>query len=677
MKTLLLFEIESSRKAFDADIFSMLKEEQTLHKALYRMDVVRVLLGERSSFSAEHLTWEVRADGSGDPKELGDCAAQLVTELFSRITAAANGAKSGPDGCEMVLISSGDSDTNMAVLQLGRIVTARLLKYVSVNTHLILLQNQKLYKDEKTAKLLKAIRRCNSETTPFYSTLYMFPWEADRQKNTRRTISALVKTAVLGGGHALSSVGMPRNSEWIETSAVTRLTPPVAQIKHKVFKYLAGEFNKNVLDPALSGESGMNTYTNDIQDCVQEIRNTLEALEKRNGLPPIEELYMIMPMKNPTRWVSERDSIPVGRAWEIIFSIYGEKSGRELYERMYPDMDKLRAEYASQRANITVLLLRKVLEVGSKRTARGVDCGFEVLPTIVDSIKLKVLEKLKRRGRRTSAPQRYSLALTSRQRSAVNAARTRHTLLNIVYDNAVSIFGDAREQMREKMFCDAAEDAKVFLSACMLGLRSEFDQMCSQHDFNLPQQEYFGYRLDEAYDYWCRQSIADKVGLSEMYECFTEDVLRMPYDAAACSICDRLEAMIEKRTQNCTNNIRAHLGSFFAELKFRAGLLLSASGKPDDLNSQLLQHLQEQLASPPLMHMVTIQPTLQAVSRMFIIHLSSSSKDFADLVTTARNGAGILNDPYEDGVQMIVKYAGNAIGDLAVTRNNLADGAEP
>jgi len=55
---------------------------------------------------------------------------------------------------------------------------------------------------------------------------------------------------------------------------------------------------------------------------------------------------------------------------------------------------------------------------------------------------------------------------------------------------------------------------------------------------------------------------------------------------------------------------------------------------------------------------------------MFIIHRSAGSDAFARLIIDAHDNTGILNDPYEDGVQMIVKYAGNALDDLLVARNN-------
>lgn len=671
MKTLLLFAIESSRSSFDAEILSALREEQEKHRALYRTDIVRVRIGENNSFSAGDLSWEVRTNASGEPDDPAgtqDCVVRLVTELFSRMAGA-------QEGCEMALIGSGDGLTELAALHLGRMVTGQMLQLVAVNTHLILLQDQKLFKDPVTARLMETIRGCNGQRPPFYSTLYLLPWETDRQAGARRTVGTLVKTIIMGGGHALGGHGAPRNADWVETAAVTRLTPPVAQINHKVFGYLAADFNASVLAPALEYNAEMDPRTNDLQSCVHEIVNTLLELERRNGLPSLEELYMIMPERNPSALLTAKDDVAPTRAWEYIYAIYGERTGRELYDRMYPDMDALIAEYDAQRPNITVLLLRKVLEVGAKRSAHGAGCGFERLPTIIDTIKLQVLKRLESCRTPSSQPQKYAFAITPRQKRAVGYARTRHMLLDTVYDNAQQLFGSKRAELRARMFRAAADMAKAYLSDCMMALKTRFDQMCSIRDASLPAQEYFSYRLDDAYDHWCRQKLTDRVGLPELYDCFTEDVCRMPYHEAARSICGRLEAVIDERTRAATDMIKAHIGSFFAELRFRGSLLEAADGKVDDLNSRLLAHLQDQLAVPPLMHVVTIEPKLKPASRMFMIHRSASSAAFAKLIEEAHDGTGILNDPFEDGVQMIVKYAGNAIGDLVVSINNPPAGA--
>lgn len=672
MKTLLLFAIESSESSFDREILDMLQEEQEKRRAMFRTDVVRVRLGEDNRFSADSFSWEVRMNdfgGIADMPATQDCLVPLTTELFSRMGGSG-------EGCELALIGSGDGKTELAALHLGRIVTARLLQLTAVNTHVVLLQNQMAHKNAETARLMSAIRHYNAQRPAFYSTLYMLPWEPDRQRSTRRTIGTLIKTIIMGGGHALGSSGAPRGEEWIETAAVTRLTPPVAQINHKVFRYLAEDFNQKVLAPALDTGGEMNVHTNDLQSCVLEIVNTLLELERRNGLPSLEELYMIMPQQNPPAMLTAKDDIAPTRAWEHIYAIYGEKTGRELYERMYPDMDSLIAEYDAQRPGITVLLLRKVLEVGAKRSAHGAGCGFDQLPTIIDTIKMQVLRRLESHRIPSPESQKYAFAITPRQKRAVGYARTRHILLDTVYDDAQQLFGSKRADLRARMFRSAADMAKAYLSDCMLELRTAFDQMCSIRDARLPAQEYFSYRLDDAYDYWCRQKLTDRIGLPELYECFTEEICRKPYHEAAAGICDRLETLIDERTRAATDMIKAHISSFFAELKYRAGLLQASDGKADDLDSKLLEHLQGQLSVPPLMHVVTIDPKLTPVSRMFIIHRSASSDAFARLIVETHDGTGILNDPYEDGVQMIVKYAGNALGDLLVDRNNSHGSAE-
>lgn len=671
MKTLLLFAIEPSGRGFDEGVLSMLQKEQEKYKALYRMDIVRVRLGSENRFSADSLAWDVRMNESGEiagPAETEECVAMLTTELFSRMAGVS-------DGCELALIGSGDGKTELAALHLGRMITGQMLKLTPVNTHLMLLQNQKAYKDADTVRLLNAVRYYNDQKPAYYSTLYMFPWEPDRQESTRRSVGALIKTIILGGGHALSVMGTLRTGDWVETAAVTRLTPPVEQIRHKMFRTLADNFATGVLDPALEGSDDMDVRVSDLQSCVHEIVNSLLELERRNGLPPLEELYMIMPVQNPPMTLSAKDSVPSARAWDMIYSIYGEKTGGELQRRMNPEMDALVAEYDAQRENITVLLLRKVLEVGAKRSAHGVGFGFEKLPTLIDLIQQQVLGRLESHQLPHSEPQKYSMALLPRQKRIVNAARTRHILLDTVYDDAQKNFGSKRAELRAKMFRSAAEAAKMYLNDCVLEIRNQFHQMCAIRDTRLPADGYFSYRMDEAYDYWCRQKLTDKVGHVELYECFTEEICRMPYHQAAAGIVDMLEKTLDTRVRTATDMIKAHLSSFFAELKYRADLLKSIDGKADDLDSKLLAHLQGQLSVPPLMLMVAIDPKLRPVSRMFIIHRSSGSNAFANLIIEARDGTGILNDPYEEGVQMIVKYAGNALGDLVVTQNNQSEEA--
>ena len=665
MKTLLLFAIESSGRGFDEAILSMLSREQEKYKALYRMDIVRVRLGSENRFSADSLAWDVRMNESGEVADLSEteeCVSMLTTRLISRMAGAA-------EGCEMVMIGSGDARSALAVMHLGWLVNKRMLGLAPVNTHLMLLQNQEVHKDADTARLMDAVRSYNSEKPAYYSTLYMLPWESVRQEATRRSVGALIKTIILGGGHALSVPGALRAESWVETAAVTRLMPPVAQISHKVFRSLADNFMTGVLEPALAGSDDMDVRVSDLQSCVHEIVSSLLELERRNGLPSPEELYMIMPVQNPTITLSPKDSVAPVRAWELIYSIYGEKTGGELEARMNPDMDALVAEYDALRPNITVLLLRKVLEVGAKRSDHGMGFGFEKLPVLIDLIQKQVLSRLESQRLPFSQPQKYSMALLPRQKHAVGNARTRHMLLDTVYDHALKTFGSKRAELRAKMFRSAAEYAKTYLSDCLLEIRSQFHQMCSIRDTNVSAEGYFSYRMDEAYDHWCRQKLTDKVGLPELYECFTEEICRMPYDQAAAGVVDMLEKTLDARTRAATGMIKAHLNSFFAELKYRAGFLESIDGKKYDLDSKLLEYLQSQSSEPPLLK-GTIGWDLKPVSRMFIIHRSAGSDAFARLIIDAHDNTGILNDPYEDGVQMIVKYAGNALDDLLVARNN-------
>ncbi len=660
MKTLLLFAIEAAGHPFDQGILDRLSQEQARHRALYRTETVRVTLGAQNALDAAEMTWQVCPEDGG---MLESVAAQLATLLLSRMP-------SPQEGCEFALIGSGNAATGRMAILLGRIMTARLLQVTAVNTHLILLQDQLAFQDGETARLFQEIKACNAQRPPYYSTMYMLPWEPARREDTRRTVAALVKIMIMGGGHALGHAAL-RDSNWIETAAVTRLTPPAAQIQRKVFQHFTGEFNENVLSPALEGEGDVDPRTNDLQSCVHEIVTTLMEMERRRGLPSLEELYMIMPQRDPANLLTAKDALSPSRAWESIYAIYGDDAGRQLYGRMNPDMDALSAEYDAQRQSITVLLLNKVLSIGQKRAAQGLNCGFEQLPVIIDSIKLQVLKRLEGFDAGEDAAEKFAFSLLPAKSKAIAIARTRHMLLSCVYEDAQKNFGAKRAELRGKMFRAAADMAKSYLADCMLALKSEFDQMVSIRASRAEGQECFAYRLDDAYDHWCRRKLSEeRVGLAEIYECFTESICALPYDEAARQVCDRLETLFDERTRAAADRIKAQTASFFSEMKFRDGLLKEAGVKTDNLNIELLAHLQNRLSTPPLMHVVTIEPPLKAVSRMFIIHRSGAAEEFASLASSDHDGTGILNDPYEDGVQMIVKYAGNALEDLVVYKNN-------
>lgn len=670
MRTLLLFVVESAQNSFDGDILKSIGEEQKRHQTMYRTDVVRVCIGNRNCLNADDLSWEVCVNedgGFGDETVTGREARQLTTKLVSRMSES-------KDGCETVFFGSGDGKTELVALHLGQLITKLMLEITAVNTHLVLLQDQMVYQDPDTMRLIGTIRRLNQQKNHFYTSMNLLPWEGSAREATRRTACMLVKSIVMGGGHAMGVAGALHGDEWIETAAVTRLTPPVPQITHKVFRYLADDFNQNVLVPALGAADGLAMQINDLKDCIQEIKSSLQELERRNALPSLEELYMIMPAANPTIIVKQNADVPVSGAWDQIYNIYGEHAGRELYERMYPNMDRLKAEYEEKKRDITVLLLRKVLEVGAKRSAHGAGCGFEYLPDIIENIKKQVLSRLKGSGAAMPEERFNFLARLGFPSDAVKWACTRHTLLKVVYKHARDNYNDQVAEMRAKMFSDAADEAKLYLSDCIVEFKMLFERMCSMRDAAQPAQEYFSYRMDEAYNYWCNRKLADKVGLAELYNCFTEEVCRMPYKEAAKKICDQMEMLIDSRTSAATNLIKVRINSFFTELKYRAELLQSNDGKPDDLDSKLLEHLKSQLKHPPLM--MRINAELNPSSRMFIFHKGVDAQNFANLIAQDRAGASILDDPFEDGIMMIVKYEGNALKDTIVAVNNTSEDAQ-
>ena len=54
-------------------------------------------------------------------------------------------------------------------------------------------------------------------------------------------------------------------------------------------------------------------------------------------------------------------------------------------------------------------------------------------------------------------------------------------------------------------------------------------------------------------------------------------------------------------------------------------------------------------------------------ARALIFHVANAG-EFVSLAQRA--GVEVVNDPYEKGVQLVVKYAGNALDDVLVVRGN-------
>lgn len=667
MKSVLLFLFESADQAFDGEIAGALAEDQERRRAIYRTDVVRVQLGEKpGALDEDGRSWQIQVDGRGafaDEKRVRAESARLAVILYNRLMFAS------PGDCELAMVGNGDPIAQIAMLALGEIMNAALLRTCPVNTHLILLQDQLVFDDARVGALMSAIERLNDSQPPYYTDLYLLPWEVRRRPDTRRTVCALIKTMAVGGGRMMASAVKGRH--WVETAAVAQLFSPVDQIARMTYDFLTGEFAQTTLEPALAPSDELRVTGRELQDAVRELVNLIDGIEREDGLPDLEELFMIMPERDPGTFLGPKDEPTPARAWEMIYSIYGEATGRALHRRMHPDADALERKYAAKEQDVAVALIRRVLDVGERR-----GCGFGELPTLIDGVRQQVFSRLNARGEAEPEPIRYAVAVTPGRREAVNIARTRHMLLAAVREDARKSLGSLRVELRTKMFKNAADRAKRYLSDCTLALWQDFQQMCSIHRAEAKQEAYYANHMEEAYGHWCRRSLGEHVGLPELYACFTDAVCRLPYDEAAHCVCGELGRLFDQRTQMAMDRIRARVRDFFSELKFRSELLQDL-GVPGNLNDELLSDLKTRLGIPPLMCVASTDRPLKASNRMFVISKSALSAEFADGVNAAHDGASVLYDPYESGVQMVVKYAGNALSLLTVCQYNRERNEEP
>lgn len=665
MKSVVLLLFETDQQLFDRDLSRLLAAEQDRHKSMYRVDTVYVQPNDyENELNTGDLTWRVKVDSNGVPEQdslLEMHSAQLTTKLYS------NMMEHTPDSCEFVIITNGDALTGIAAMHIGEMITRKLMRSCAVNTHIMLLQDQEAFQDARVAMLFETIKRFNLQNPHYYSDIFLMPWEAQRRTSTRKTINALIKTMSMSSANSYSKSNMLYGEQWIETAAVARLSSPSRQIRRMLFTHLTTDFDKLVLEPALTPSDEMRAGARDLQNTVREIVNTISDMERKNGLPPLEELYMIMPERDPTVFLSIKDAPRPDVAWGNIQRLYSDSAYRYLQARMNPDTDSLVREYDDQQRAISVLLVQKVLEIGEKRGS-----GFDELPTLVDNLKQQVLTRLETLGVSRDENDNYNMAISSRKRNAINVARTRHVLLSVVYEEARRNFGSKRAELRSRMFKSAAETAKRYISDCIISLKKEFGKMCGIKSAEVMEREYYSHRLDDAYTYWCRHSAGEQVGLAELYECFSEEVCRMSYDEAAQDVCRQLEDLFEKRTDAAMDHIRVRVQDFFSELKFRSDLL-EQYGHSSDMNAELLEYLNSQLETPPLMRVAISDADrqLKSSSRTFVIQRSDESADFANQVEETLNNAGILYDPYENGVQMIVRYSGNALENLIVYQNNI------
>lgn len=664
MRGLLFFHVESAGQAFDDRIKTLLFADQKNHEAAYHIESVRVRIGaqEDSLQRGEEIVWNIRTGAMGDIADINkhvNLAYQLSTYLYGKIV------EHGDSGCSAVFISNGEAPAGTATVQVSRLISMRLCVLYPVRIHILLLQDQFVHHDPRVARLMKQVEMSNAVQPSFYTSQYMLPWEdnGDTRENSRQTFMALVKTMMMAQADPmlLPGVGKPM---WIETAAIRRLESPVERITNVVFKYLSEHFFKNVLAPAVAYDTTAVIPPKEVKDCVRRLEGYVNDIERSTLLPTLEDLMCIMPVRNPGSSGKLDDGISVDRAWDMIFNIYGHEKGSELQHMLNPSFEELEEQYDSFGPSLAAELLRQVMQL-----ARTSGLDFAAVPHMIAQIG-ESLTKQKGQGSGFIGEEmqyEHGLFMGKEKKEAVAMAKARHFYLTTVYRAASDKLAKKRKELRAQVMQDAVNQAKLFIRNCIVLLDTEYKTMVSKYLARPVEQNCYDDHLNVAYDYWCSHTSAvQPVSAVEMYKLFTEEVFRMKAEDGAHTVCRGLEELILQSTMAAVDTIRVNIDSFFSELNFRASLLTN-QGMNVDLNASLLNYLGGQITHSPLLYEEKAGGNFGIKAKALIFHVAGADA----FVSMARNsGVTVVNDPYEKGVQMVVKYAGNALGDVLVYSGN-------
>ena len=664
MRGLLFFRVESAGQPFDEELRALLARDQENHRAAYHIENICVRIGaaEDSLSLGPETVWCVRTGAMGEIASVQthmDYAQQLSTYLYGRIV------KNDDSGCAAIFVSNGTAPAGTAAVQLSLIVSMRLCNLYPVRVHIFLLQDQFVHHDPAVARLMRQIGMSNAVRPIFYTAQYLLPWEDTdgARACSRQTVAALVKTMMMAKADPmmLKGVGQPR---WVETAAIRRLESPVERITNVVFQYLSRKFDESVLSPAVDQPSAAAIPPKEARDCVRRLEGFVSEIERATLLPTVEDLMCIMPLKNPPAGAKPDDHISVDRAWDAIYSLYGHERGAELQKRLNPSLEELESQYRAFGASLAAELLRQVFQL-----ARSSGQEFATLPHLVSQIGENLTRKRERPQAEESEPLTYDrgLLLSRERREAVSMARMRHFYLTTVHRAATQRLANRRQELRAQVMQDAVNQARQFIKNCMFRLDAEYQRRCSIYLNRQVETNCYDTDLNAAYEYWCSHEPAvEPVTARELYELVTEDVFRMQPEEGARKVCEGLVEQLHQRTRAAVDSIRVNIDSFFPELAFRAGLL-AGQGCHTDLYASLLAYLSGQTTHSPLLYQDKAGSIISIQARALIFHVANAD-EFVSLAQRA--GVEVVNDPYEKGVQLVVKYAGNALDDVLVVRGN-------
>ena len=666
MKGLLLFTVENINGSFDPEIVRRLRVEQQRHQMVYHMEHVRVLIGaDRCELDGESdmpQWWRIRTTENGDLLEsraIMDSAGQLVAHLFYRIQ------NHQDTDCDVVFIG-GDSGGNTAAMQLGAIIREQFTRLFPIRIHLMLLQDQLAYYHNPTvAHFMDSVVRSNAMQQKFYTSFYLLAWEKGARENTLNTIDALVKVMVIGEGNPLL---VPTNGDyWVETATVTQLTAPIEAIRHIIFKHLTQTFAEEVLESGVYQEDVMKSNKG-LEARSRGLQERISEIERANMPDDFNQVLEIMPQRDPPKGMKERD-MSTEQAWKEIFNLYGHEVGDAMRRQLNPNADELEAQYAAMVSEVTHGLLRESLAL-----CRQEGASLGSLQHTLETLGAKVLEQ--KALRRATADEevrfrRYPF-WKKEEGDAVTVARIRRMILRTVYNDAMRRFGKQNKEARAASVGKAVGDSVQYSRNFLLALRDEFNSQCDR--IFTVNNGYYDYLLEDAYTGWCTRNSNSipTVTLDDFYALVTDEVLALSPDEAARTVCGELIRRFDIHVEAAMNSLMPRINQFFREIAFRSEQL-TRSGRQEDLIGNLIQYMQKRtMAAPIMFESVGTEILKKPVKRAFLFHKTATDGDSSDEFARQAmiDQINVINDRYEDGVLMIVKYAGNALHQSLVYVNN-------
>lgn len=668
MRGLVLLSIETQTQGMDEKLLEAIMADLAMRGAVCHLEHIHLILNQsQDRLLRDEKRMYVKTDRNGRVIDQLACKSsvdQLSTYIYGRLN------EYDDEDCDIALLTCGDVCENIAAPQLGILISNQMSRLFPIRMHVIFLQDQYVHNDAKTLLFMRYLEIGNQFRPMYYSSLNMLPWEdiGETRQRTRKAIVTLLRATFLEKQNPLL-LHLQGETGWVESIAVRRIDPPVDQVRKIIIDYLMERFETNVLSCALGQDAMAQGTSADISNSINQLLGFIQESERALLIPDFNELLWMMPCRNPDPQMKEDSIGTPQKAWEFIRSIYGGAQTDALYARINPNMDALKTQYQEMRAKLTQMLLRQVIKLG--HDSPGI---ISNVPKLLDQIGTQLISQVERHKDAIMSDVVYGrfFSIKKVEREAYNMAKLRYHCMHMVYFSAVKRVKDFRKQWRLEMTRDAVEDARKFLSACLIRLQSDYQQMRAVQQSQPVKGFFYNFRLEEAYRSWCDNAAIDCVSAREFYDLFTDDILHQDYSAAAGQICEGLKQLVNDHAYKALSNIYANIDSFFLELDFRSKQL-QRLGMEGDLSGRLLDFIGNQNGQCPLLLRDTADHPFRVMAKTLVFRTTGSQTagKFASLAGQA--GLPVISDPYEKGVLLVMKYAGDALKNLLVNINNASD----